>query len=109
MRQAATQGKGPGNEVGQANVPTNFKRFDPDKKSVSVRQPYGIGPNMMLLKDENLKELSHSDTFVRFFCCFRFWHATVATAGYLVVVSREKKLLVSGRARTDDLPRVKQT
>ena len=44
-------------------------RFDQDKKSVSVRQPKGIDPNMMLLKNKNLKEISHySDNFVFFFC-----------------------------------------
>ena len=77
MRQDATQEKGPRNEVGQAGVSTNFSRFDRDKKSavmrqksVSVRQPYGIDLNMMLLKHENLKELCHSDTSV---FCFVFF------------------------------------
>ena len=41
-----------------------------DKKSVSVWQPSGIDSNMMLLKNENLKELSHSDIFVFCFVLF---------------------------------------
>ena len=41
-----------------------------DKKFVSVWQPYGIDPNMMLLKDKNFKELSHSDSFVFCFVLF---------------------------------------
>ena len=42
VRQAATQEKGPGNEVGQADVPKNFKPICSStikKKIVSVRQP----------------------------------------------------------------------
>ena len=39
VRQAAAQGKGPGNEAGQPDVPKMLTHFDPGKKSVSVRQP----------------------------------------------------------------------
>ena len=39
VRQAATQGKGPGNEAGRPDVPKILTHFDPGKKSASVRQP----------------------------------------------------------------------